>query len=102
MRSGGSAGLVIPERRRRELLYAPPSLSWRVFLRNERAIIKLAPFPLPHPPHLEYRFTFAPSKEREKRRERTLSFGVCVALEGGSDGSPGESSLGVPGSHRGK
>lgn len=67
--------------------------------RNERATIKLSL-------HLflkkRHHFTFTSSGGREDRPERTGSFGVRVALEGGSDGSPGESSVGFPDSHRGK
>lgn len=64
------------------------------FLRNETTISKLA--------SIFYQFAFISSREREKRRERAGSFELCVALEGGSDGSPGESGVGFPGSHRGK
>lgn len=67
------------------------------FLPNGRTITKLAIFKNIYisPPSQR-------AKKGRKRRERTVSFGVCVALEGESDGSPSESSLGFPGSHRGK
>lgn len=83
MRSGGSAGLV------------PESADGGRSSTRLQASAGVFSF-------LGYRLTFTPSKERKKRRERTVSFGGCVALEGESDGSPGESSLGFHGSHRGK